>query len=82
MPKLGGLGFYQKICYGQDQPKYPVLVLTARANMEKLFKELNVDGFMAKPFEIKELIGEVSCIVNKKSAKSPSKLWAPRKYYC
>ena len=34
MPKMGGLEFYQKICYGKDRPKYPVLVLTARATME------------------------------------------------
>ena len=50
MPKMGGLEFYQKICDGNSRPKYPVLVLTARANMEQLFKQLNIDGFMAKPF--------------------------------
>ena len=50
MHKMGGLEFYQTICYGTDKPRYPVLVLTARANMEQLFKQLNIDGFMAKPF--------------------------------
>ena len=67
MPKMGGLEFYQKICYGTDRPKYPVLVLTARANMEKLFKQLNIDGFMAKPFEIADLLREVEAIIHKKS---------------
>jgi len=67
MPKMGGLEFYQKICEGQEHPKYPVLVLTARANMEQLFKQLNIDGFMAKPFEIVDLLTEVETIIEKKS---------------
>lgn len=66
MPKMGGLEFYQNICVN-DKPKHPVLVLTARANMEKLFKELNIDGFMAKPFEIDELLQEVETIIQKRS---------------
>ena len=67
MPKMGGLEFYQKICVN-DRPKYPVLVLTARANMEQLFKEFNIDGFMAKPFEIDELLEEVELISRHKAS--------------
>ena len=67
MPKMGGLEFYQKICDDTNHPKYPVLVLTARANMEQLFKELNIDGFMAKPFEVADLLHEVDTIIEKKS---------------
>ncbi len=63
MPKMGGLEFYQKICDQSNQPKYPVLVLTARANMEQVFKGLNIDGFMAKPFEIDELLQRVDTII-------------------
>ena len=66
MPKIGGLEFYQRISQG-GQSKYPVLVLTARANMEQLFRELNIDGFMAKPFEVDELLEEVDTIIKKKS---------------
>lgn len=66
MPKMGGLEFYQKICVN-DRPKHPVLVLTARANMEQLFREFNIDGFMAKPFEVDELLEEVDTIIKKKS---------------
>src|SRR3989344_5328862 len=67
MPKMGGLEFYQKISDKLNQPKYPVLVLTARANMEQLFREFNIDGFMAKPFEVDELLEEVDTIIKKKS---------------
>ena len=67
MPKLGGLGFYQKICNGQDRPLYPVLVLTARTNLEQLLLQMNIDGFIAKPFEIDELLRHVDAIIKKRS---------------
>ena len=67
MPKMGGLEFYQNICDGSGKPQYPVLVLTARANMENLFKQFNIDGFMAKPFEICDLLHEVDIIIKKRS---------------
>lgn len=67
MPEMGGVEFYRKICYGTDHPRYPVLVLTARAGMDQLFKQLNVDGFMVKPFEIADLLHEVESIIEKRS---------------
>lgn len=67
MPKLGGLGFFQKICNGKDFPPYPVLVLTARTNLEQLLTQMNVDGFMSKPFEIDELLDKVTAIIEKKA---------------
>ena len=83
MPKMGGLEFYQNISGKNDKPPYPVLVLTARANMEQLFKQLNIDGFMAKPFEIDDLLKEVETIINKKSSVgikvSSSGIREPRK---
>ena len=73
MPKMSGLEFYQIICYGGGKPKYPVLVLTARVHMEKLFKNVSINGFMAKPFEISELLQEVDAIVQKKPSIIPAK---------
>jgi len=66
MPKMGGLAFYQQICDRNNQPKYSILILTARANMAKLFQEFIIDGFKTKPFEIDELLDEVDTIINKK----------------
>ena len=66
MPKMGGVEFYQKICDAWSRPKYPVLILTARANMEEFFKGMDVDGFMAKPFEIDDLLAEVQRILSKR----------------
>jgi len=64
MPKMGGMEFYRKICYGGNQSKFPCLVLTARANLESLFKDFDIDGFIAKPFEIDALLKKVEAIIS------------------
>jgi len=63
LPRMSGIEFYNKITTGHGQTRYPVLVLTARANLEETFKEVEADGFMPKPFEIDELIKEVERII-------------------
>jgi len=65
MPRMGGIEFYKNICGQDSKPRYPVFVLTARANMEKLFKEFEVAGFLAKPFEINQLIARIETITGK-----------------
>ena len=67
MPRMGGIEFYSKICGTNGKPLYPVLVLTARANVQNMFKDLDIDGFMIKPFEIDILIREAETIIRKKS---------------
>jgi len=75
MPVMGGIEFYQKICDAWSQPKYPVLILTARANMEEFFKAMDVDGFMPKPFEIDDLLAEVRRILVKRAGPpKPAKI--------
>jgi len=70
MPKMGGIEFYKNICDENSKTKYPVLVLTARANLERLFKDINVDGFMAKPFELEALLKEIETIIAKRSPEA------------
>lgn len=67
MPRMGGIAFYHAI-YNKaiEQPKHPVLVVTARANLSELFKELNVDGFMTKPFKLDDLRKEIAVILAKR----------------
>lgn len=64
MPRMGGLEFYNSILSPHGRTKYPVLVLTARANLEKTFKDIEVDGFLSKPFEIDVLLSEVDRIAS------------------
>lgn len=70
MPNMGGIEFYNKVLDENGNPKYPILVLTARANTKQLFKELNIDGFITKPFEIDQVINESGIIIEKKSRQS------------
>ncbi|MDE2223101.1 MAG: response regulator transcription factor, partial [Candidatus Omnitrophica bacterium] len=71
MPRMGGIEFYSKICGSNGRPLYPVLVLTARANIQGLFKDLQIDGFMIKPFEIEQLVNEAGLIIKKKRQQAP-----------
>ncbi len=66
MPKMSGMEVYQKI-YNTEKKKtiFPVMALTARAELRDLFLELNVQSFMSKPFEMQELIKEVHLIFKK-----------------
>lgn len=65
MPRMSGFEFYQNICGANGKPSHPVLILTARANTEDMFRDLDIDGFMAKPFEIDNLIKEAETIIQK-----------------
>lgn len=75
MPGMGGIEFFHKI-YDKDQEKtkYPVLVTTARDNLETLFRDLHADGFLAKPFEMSELLKEVRRIFQKRNPKTFGKV--------
>jgi DNA-binding response OmpR family regulator len=63
MPGMGGVGFLKEISSQDGKPKYPVLVLTARANMAEFFANIDVDGFIAKPCDPDDLLMEVARIV-------------------
>jgi DNA-binding response OmpR family regulator len=65
MPKMGGLEFYRRICDAANNPKYPVLVVTARAQMDQTLKQLQLAGYMSKPFEIAELLQQVDTVMQK-----------------
>ena len=78
MPRMGGIEMYERICDPEGKPSHPVLILTARSNTEHLFKKLSIDGFMAKPFEVDELINEAEVIIRKYDRKVPNKQSRPQ----
>ena len=63
MPIMGGIEFYHTLL-GQNNgiSPYPVLVFTGREALENVFKDLDVDGFMSKPFDFDALITKVNKI--------------------
>jgi len=49
MPDMTGLAFLKKISDADGKPRFPVLILTARPNLDEFFANLDVVGFLAKP---------------------------------
>jgi len=70
MPGMGGIGFLDEISSKSGKPKYPVLVLTAKANMAEYFANVEVDGFIAKPCSPEDLLMEVSRIIFLRSGEA------------
>lgn len=80
MPGMSGIGFINKITGPDGRPKYPVLVLTAHANMSDFFKDVDVDGFLLKPFRSDVLLSEINRIVSaRRDGWSPKPSVAGRK---
>ncbi len=69
MPGMGGIGFLKETSSADGKPKYPVLVLTARANMAEFFSNVSVDGFIAKPCDPNDLLMEVGRIIFLRSGR-------------
>ncbi|MDD4899065.1 MAG: response regulator [Candidatus Omnitrophica bacterium] len=66
LPVMNGIEFYEKITTSYGKTKVPVLVLTARDELGELFKEIDADGFLAKPFETNDLLIAIQKILDRK----------------
>jgi CheY-like chemotaxis protein len=73
MPGMTGLAFLKKISGPDCRPRHPVLIFTARANMEKFFTETTVEGFLAKTSDPSRLLEEVQRIILKYSKATQTK---------
>lgn len=58
MPVLDGWGFARTL--KERKVKFPVLVMTAAQDASRWSKEIGADGYLAKPFDLSELITSVS----------------------
>ena len=73
MPGMSGLTRLKKLSDSEGKPRYPILVFTARANMEPFFSTMNVEGFLTKTSDPSLLISEVKRILLKtKKSFSPA----------
>ncbi|MEI8139348.1 MAG: response regulator [bacterium] len=73
MPGMSGLTLLKKLSDPDGKPRYPILVFTARANMEPFFSTMGVEGFLSKTSDPSLLISEVKRILQKtKKTLSPS----------
>ncbi|MDP6470371.1 MAG: response regulator transcription factor [Kiritimatiellia bacterium] len=62
MPGIGGMGFLQRLSRTAGEAP-PVLVLTARANLQGFFDGLDVAGFVAKPCDKNTLLAQIRGIL-------------------
>jgi CheY-like chemotaxis protein len=65
MPGIGGMGFLKAISETAGTIKYPVLVFTARGELDDFFTHLGVEGFLPKIVDPEKLLKEVDRIISK-----------------
>jgi len=70
MPGLGGMAFLTKIAESGGGMRYPVLIFTARAELDRFFSQTGVDGFLSKMTDPETLLREVNHIVEKYRARN------------
>jgi len=59
MPVMDGFVFFEKIKENKSTQHKPVLILTARQNLEDSFMKSGADGFLIKPIDSQVLINTV-----------------------
>jgi CheY-like chemotaxis protein len=67
MPGMGGEEAMQKIqkIHGKDSPKIIALTAHAMADDRQKFISIGMDGYISKPFRIKELMSEIMRVMEK-----------------
>lgn len=63
MPQMDGYAFYKELKKNPGTRRIPVLIVTARGQMEDTFKVIGVDGFIVKPFSPEDLCKEIENIL-------------------
>jgi len=66
MPKKNGLEVYKALFTANGQSRVPVLVLTGHAEYQRMFAEIEADGFVSKPFEMKGLLAQIQRVLEAK----------------
>jgi len=63
MPVMDGFTFYKNLKDSEKTAHVPVIVLTARSNLEGSFQALGVADFLSKPFDGERLLNKVAQVV-------------------
>lgn len=56
MPKLDGYTFIKEMRADKAHAKIPIIILTAHANLDSLFKMEGVSAYFSKPYEINQVL--------------------------
>jgi CheY-like chemotaxis protein len=66
MPVLDGWGFVQAL--RQQRLRFPIVVMTAAQDARRWAEEVDAAGYVAKPFDLDDLLGAVERVLRKESA--------------
>jgi len=66
LPKKSGIEVFNKIDADGKRKEFPILILTARKELEQFFESLNVESFISKPFDARDLMGEIDRTILRK----------------
>ncbi len=67
MPKMSGIEVYQRLTTGFGRTKIPVIIFTTREELGDLFREIDADAFLPKPFEVNALFNQINRIFNRET---------------
>jgi len=59
MPVMDGVDFFQEIKSDPETKDIPFVVITVKDKLQESFKAVGIDDFIAKPFEMDELLGKI-----------------------
>lgn len=65
MPVMDGFQFYKQLKSRNTTQDIPVIVLTARSQMEDTFRVLGVDSFLTKPLQPQSLLDHIQALLKK-----------------
>lgn len=66
MPTMSGLEVYNNLLKNKKRALFPIIVLTTREELRALFKDLEVEGFINKPFEIFNVLVDIDIVMQKR----------------
>lgn len=66
MPKKTGIEVYKELAFSKDNLLCPVIILTVREELGSMFRDIDVDGFITKPFVIENVLKEIDVVMKKR----------------
>lgn len=67
MPVMDGVDLYQELKNNEVTRDIPVIIMTVKDKLEKSFRAVGIENFVAKPFEIEDLLGKIKMCLDPKS---------------
>ncbi len=64
MPGLSGIEICKALKNNPKTADIPVILISASLNVAKAATEANADNFIAKPFDMRELVGKIEELIN------------------